>query len=108
MLQNDRVGVDTANLLGVAVLSAHREIKSECVRVNDVNVARLRSSQRINSSIEGLICAHLNGNASVLAVYGDIIAGSSLVTIHVRSSEIIECGILGGIEMNWQCIFGGC
>lgn len=71
VLQNDRVGVDSGGTLGVAVLSGHCQVQTELVRVDDIDVARLRTTQSVNTSVEGLVGANLDGNTSILAVNSD-------------------------------------
>lgn len=73
MLQHDSVAVNSGKRLCVAVLTAHRQIQSECVGVDDIDVARLRTSKCINSSIEWLVGSDLNGNSCVFAVNAHII-----------------------------------
>lgn len=68
MLQHDRVCVDSGRTLGVAVLSGHGQVQSEGIRIYDINVAGLGSSQGINTTVEGLVGADLDSDSSVLAV----------------------------------------
>lgn len=90
MLQDNSVGVNSTNLLGVAVLSTHREIESECIGANYIDVASLGTAQRVDSTIKWFVGAHLNGDSCVFAVNGNVIACSSLITINVSTREIIE------------------
>ena len=55
--------------LSVAILSAHREVESEEIAVDDVDVASLGSAKSVNTTVERLIRSHLNGDSGVFAVY---------------------------------------
>lgn len=61
----------THHRLRVAVLPGHGEVEAEQVAVDDVDVARLGPAQRVDAPVEGLVGAHLHGDARVLAVDGD-------------------------------------
>lgn len=71
VLQDNGVGVDSGGTLGVAVLSRHGQVQSESVRVDDIDVTGLRAAQSVDTSVEGLVGAHLDGNSGVLAVDSD-------------------------------------
>lgn len=73
MLKYDSVTVDSGESLCITVLTAHRQIQSECVRIDDIDIARLWSAKCINSSIEWLVGSNLNGNSRVFAVNAHII-----------------------------------
>lgn len=71
VLQDNRVGVHASSALGVAVLSSHGQVQSEGVRVDHIDVASLGAAQSVDTSVEGLVGADLDGNTGVLAVNSD-------------------------------------
>lgn len=90
VLQDDGVGVHADCGLRVAVLSAHRQVESEGVRVDDVDVASLRPAQSVDSSVERLVRSDLNGDARILAVHRHIVARPGLITVDVGAREIVD------------------
>lgn len=63
--------VDTYNTLCVTILSAHGEVQSEGIRVDNINVTCFRTSQSVDATVEWLIGAYLNSDTGVFAVNGD-------------------------------------
>lgn len=54
--------------LCVTILSTHRQVEPEGVRIDDIDVTGLRAAKCVDTSIEGLVRANLNGNPGILAV----------------------------------------
>lgn len=73
MLQHDSVAINAGKRLCVAILTAHRQVQSKLVGVDDIDIARLGTSKCINSSIEWLVGSDLNGDSCVFAVHAHII-----------------------------------
>lgn len=70
-MQNDDAWREcTYNALCVAILSAHRQVQAECIRVDDINVTGFRAAQGVDAPIEWFVGANLDGNSGVFAVHG--------------------------------------
>lgn len=58
----------TYHTLSVTILSTHREIQSEQIAIDNIDIARFRSSEGVDTSIEWFISANLNGDSSVFTI----------------------------------------
>lgn len=61
----------TYNTLCVAILSTHRQVQSERIRVDNINVTGFRTAQGVDTAIEWFVGAHLDSDSGVFAVYGN-------------------------------------
>ena len=57
--------------LRVTILSAHGEVEPEGVAVDDVDVARLRAAEGVDSAAERTVRVHVHNDAGVLAMDGN-------------------------------------
>lgn len=58
----------TYHALSVTILSTHREIQSEEIAIDNINIASFGSSKSVNSSIERFIRTNLDSDTSVFAI----------------------------------------
>lgn len=61
--------MNTHDRLGVAVLPGHRQVQAKEIAVDYVDVARLWTTQGVDSPVEWFVCSHLDCDSRVLAVY---------------------------------------
>lgn len=117
----------TYHALSVTVLSAHSQVQSESVRIDNVNVTGFRTSQRVDTPVKRFVSTYLDGDTGVLAVNGNykkkciiekcieydiyiisisikltVVAGSSLVAIGIGAGQIVNGWIFSGVKDNRQ------
>lgn len=68
-LNDHGVGVNASHGLSVTILPGHGQVQSERVAVNDIDVARFRSSQGINSAAEWFVGVDIDHNSSVFTMH---------------------------------------
>lgn len=60
----------TYSTLCVTVLTRHGEVEAEFVRLDDLDVTRLRATEGVDAAVEVPVGHHLHHDARVLAVHG--------------------------------------
>jgi hypothetical protein len=76
--------------LRIAVAASHGQVEPERVAVDDVHVASFRPAERVDATAERAVCADIDHDPCVLAVHGHVVAGASVVAVHVVLLDLVR------------------